>query len=134
MPFDAIPDRPTNPDLEALRAARNLIGRGWAKNCYHCRRGPGQDNYCAVAAIALICGDESLGRRWMNADTRRLVRELASDLPRTGSKALWRIQGSKGRVIMFNDRRSTTVIHVLNTFNRTIARLERQHENVFAMA
>jgi hypothetical protein len=139
MPFDAfdtIPDGPISSDLEALRAARNLIGRGWAKHCYSRRGRSGHYHYCAVAAVALACGDASLGKRWMNPNTRRLVRELARDLPQTGSKVVWRIQGPKGRVIMFNDRRTTSFVHILTAFNRTIDRLERQHqhETIFAMA
>src|ERR1044072_6834244 len=124
MPFDAFVYQPVHPDIEIMRAARDIVDRGGAKGCYTTTH-KGNDRYCAVAAISTAAG-AGTGRGFLPAATKRLIRELGSELPRTGSRAIWRLQGAKGRVIIFNDHHKTTQRQVLNAFDQTIARMEHE--------
>lgn len=126
MPFDAFAYRSDHPDIQTMRAARDLVALGWAKGCYSASH-RGQDGYCAVAAISTAAGT-GIGRgyRFLSGTAKRLVGELASDLPLTGSKAIWRLKGTKGRVIIFNDYHTTTKLTVLAAFDQTIMRMERE--------
>jgi hypothetical protein len=125
MPFDAFAYRPDHPDIEALRTARGMVALAWTKHAYHVSH-KGMDGYCAVAAIATACGATNYGRGFLSPMAKRLVRELASDLPQTGSKAMWRLKNSRGRIIMFNDHRKITKRNVVAAFDRTIMRMEGQ--------
>jgi hypothetical protein len=122
MPFDAFAYRPDHPDIETMRAARDMVAFAWTKGAYHVLH-KGIDGYCAVAAIATAAGAANYGRGFLSPTAKRLVRELASDLPPTGSKAMWRLKNARGRVILFNDHRKTMKSNVVAAFDRTIMRM-----------
>jgi hypothetical protein len=111
MPFDNPPQ--PRQEITLLRAARDRITgpTRWAKRCYV----QPPTGVCAIQAVKIVCN----GRGRMMG---KLSRALARELPKNYRWLFFLPPLSK--VILYNDRGSTTHQMVIELFDAAIMRLE----------
>lgn len=129
MPFDCTPERPSDPELALLMAARNKIGtsRNWIRGCMQ-----DGDRFCSIGAIDAASKEMSLG--WLYK--RRVIRRVAREIPLhsyvcfpcmarevTGFNLF-----ARNHVIGYNDGKKRTHTEVYDVFTDAINRREWELE------
>jgi hypothetical protein len=120
MPFDN-PPQPRR-EIVLLRAAKDQIrdpGR-WMRNGWGDKTG-----LCAIQAVRNVCATRTSARRLharRSAEATRLARLLAQGLPARYRRCFFLTATT--RVILYNDRKSTSHAMMMELFDAAIARLE----------